>query len=198
MRLTILTAPIAAIVVGIVWLSAGRSVTEFADRFITVDVPVAKIDGVENLGGEIRAAGLTLTFGGLNNLPLDLRLHCNSANMALLKSGGHSFVLGPLTIPPDGSGRPDFSFVPGRGDEVSLAARRSLVGWPTPFEYTIMVQSPSWKRYVYYRLVWKKPSGATLIMLWRYEQDYFKGRGWIEPLMMWDFHTGLLRVEIHP
>src|SRR5690348_5995837 len=99
MRLiTLIVLLVVAAAVGTFWLSAGRSVTEFADRLITVDVPVAKIDGLNYLGGEIRVAGLTLTFGGIDNLPFDVKIHCNAENMASLTSGGRTFVLGPLTI----------------------------------------------------------------------------------------------------
>jgi hypothetical protein len=98
----------------------------------------------------------------------------------------------------DPSGRPDIYFVPERGDELSFAVSRSVLSWPTPFDYYIMVRTPRWKRYVYYRLVWKKRSGANLAMLWRYEQGYFAGSGWTKPAMMWNFQTGPLRADIHP
>jgi len=61
-----------------------------------------------------------------------------------------------------------------------------------------MIRSPWWKRYVYYRLVWSKRSGAKLEMLWRYEQDFYIPGAWTDPVMMWNGQTGLLRVTIHP
>lgn len=64
--------------------------------------------------------------------------------------------------------------------------------------HILSTRSPRWKRYVYYTLIWKKRSGATLTMRWRYEQDYYTHdpRGWTEPLMMWNGQTGLLSVDI--
>jgi hypothetical protein len=35
-------------------------------------------------------------------------------------------------------------------------------------------------------------------MRWRYERDFYVGKGWTDPLMKYDFHTGLESVEIFP
>ncbi len=68
--------------------------------------------------------------------------------------------------------------------------------------------SPSWKQHRYYQLIWKKPSGAKLEMLWRYEQYFYPGDGWGSGFMTCQgFHayegdvhssTGLIRVDIRP
>ena len=139
-----------------------------------------------------------MTFGSTNNLRSDLTLCSDSSNRVVLSSGGRSFVLGPRTNPIDPSGRPEIDLVPDAGDEASFTGDRSLVGWPTPFEFNFMIRSPWWKRYVYYRLIWSKRSGAKLEMRWRYEQDFYIAGAWTEPLMMWNGQTGLLRVTIHP
>jgi len=139
-----------------------------------------------------------MTFGSIDNLRFDLCLCSDAANRVVLKSGGRSFTLGPRTNPVDPSGRPEIYLIPERGDQVSFIITRSILSWPTPFEFDIMIRSPWWKRYVYYRMVWKKRSGAELTMNWRYEQDYFTGRGWTRPEMMFNYQTGLLRVDIHP
>jgi hypothetical protein len=196
--LSLLFVLVAPIVIGVVWLSAGRSLTILADRIAAVKVPTPTVDTLAYDGGSFRIGDLALTFGSLDNDRLGIGLHTDASNMIVLTTGGRSFILGLRTNPMDASGRPDIRLIPEQGDKVSLTATHSLLGWPTPFEYTIMIQTPSWKRYVYYRLMWKKRSGAELTMLWRYEQDYFSDRGWIRPAMMWDFHTGLLRVDIRP
>ena len=64
------------------------------------------------------------------------------------------------------------------------------------FEFNFMSRSPWWKRYIYYRLLWKKRSGARLAILWRYGQDYYAAGGWTSPEMMWNSQTGLLRVDL--
>jgi hypothetical protein len=95
------------------------------------------------------------------------------------------------------SGHPDIELVADPGDELSLRSSHSALGWPTPFEFKILGgTSPWWKRYVYYRLVWKKRSGSKLEMRWRYEQQYYSASGWSDPAMMWSSQTGLLSVEL--
>jgi len=188
---------IAVTAVVVLYPAAGRHLTLMADDLVTVPVPAPTVNKIA-YDGDFRFGDLSLTSGTLNNYPFLFTLCTTASKMVVLKAGGRSFILGPRTNAIDKSGRPDIDVVPEKGDEVSLTARRSLVGWPTPFDYTIMISSPSWRRYVYYRLVWKKRSGGELEMTWRYEQDYYRGRGWIDPAMMWDFRTGLLAVAIRP
>ena len=57
-------------------------------------------------------------------------------------------------------------------------------------------QSPSWKRHIHYRLLWKKPSGAKLEMLWRYEQYFYPELGWGSGFMTREGSTGLISVDI--
>jgi len=56
---------------------------------------------------------------------------------------------------------------------------------------------------MYYELRWKKPSGAILDMLWRYEQPFYgqqlvPGGGWGSGFGVHEGSTGLVRVEIRP
>src|SRR5438105_4019456 len=65
------------------------------------------------------------------------------------------------------------------GDEVALTVDRSWLSWPTPFETNFMTgHTTTWRRHRYYRLVWKKRSGATLEARWRYEQWRYPAFGW--------------------
>lgn len=197
MRFSLLLLLITTIALGIIWLCTGRYLTLLLDRFITVRVASIRVDKLEYDGGGFRAGEFSMTFGSIDNQRFDLTLHSDASKMVVLTSGGRFFILGPRTNSVDPSGRPDIHFIPERGDDLSLAATRSVLSWPTPFDFNIMIRTPWLKRYVYYRLVWKKRSGAALAMLWRYEQDYFAGSGWTTPAMMWNFQTGLLRVDIH-
>jgi hypothetical protein len=189
---------ITAVAVGIIWLCAGRYLTLLIDQIVTVRIASVPVNSLEYDGGGFRAGELSMTFGSLDNQRFDLTLHSDASNRVVLTSGGRSFILGPRTNPVDPSGRPEIYFIPEPGDELSFTTTRSILSWPTPFEFNIMMRSPWWKRYVYYRLVWKKRSGAELAMLWRYEQDYYAGSGWTTPAMMWNFQTGLRQVDIHP
>jgi len=85
------------------------------------------------------------------------------------------------------------------GDDASLVTRRSIVSWPTRFDLNFMTgQSPSLKRHIYYQLHWKKSSGATLEMLWRYEQYFYPRNGWGSGFMTREGSTGLIRLDIRP
>ena len=89
--------------------------------------------------------------------------------------------------------------VPPTADNALIEIRRSVLSWPTPFELNFMTgQSPSWKRRLYYRLLWKKSSGAKLEMTWRYEQYFYPGNGWASGLMTRQGPTGLIQVHISP
>jgi hypothetical protein len=195
MRSRLLITLVAILAVGAIWLSAGRNVSLLLDQVFSVALPAPTVEKAA-YDGDFRIGDLSLTNGTLSNYPFPLKLCTSASRMVVLKSGGRSFILGPRTNPIDPHGRPDIDFIPERGDQVTLSASRSILGWPTPLEFNFMAPSPSWKRYIYYRLTWKKGSGGELKMFWRYEQDYYRGRGWTQPMMMWDSHTGLLSVDI--
>lgn len=180
----------------IVWLAAGRPVTVFLDRVIpfpasSLPVTPLRYDGALVIGGT------PMTLGGIDNLRIPVAFTFDAANRTILDWGRDSFILGPRTSLLDRSGRTDFEFTSEPGDEVSFTRRKSLAGWPTPFDIRFLGgPAPWWKRYTYYRLIWKKRSGARLEILWRYEQQYYSKTGWTNPEMMWNSQTGVLSVKI--
>ena len=179
----------------VVWLAAGREVTSLLDRLITVRAMSLPVGTLKYDGGGLVVGDIALAFASLDNLRSDIRLASDASNRVILSKGADSFRLGPRLNPVDPSGRPDIELVAEPGDEVSLRSSQSALAWPTPFEIKILGgPSPWWKRYVYYRLVWKKRSGSKLEMLWRYEQQYYSASGWSDPAMMWNSQTGLLFV----
>ncbi|HZY60448.1 MAG TPA: hypothetical protein VFE56_11830 [Candidatus Binataceae bacterium] len=197
--IVVIRSLIIALALGVAWVYAGRQLALFLDRFITIGVTSLPVSPLEYDGGSLLIGKLQMTFGKTDNLNYDLCVQFDSRNRVLLSTGGRFFTMGPRTNPVDPSGRPEIDLISEPGDKLSFTAVRSALGWPTPLEFNIMIShSPWWKRYVYYRLVWNKPSGAKLEMLWRYEQDYYTATGWTEPLMMWNSQTGLLRVDIRP
>jgi hypothetical protein len=189
---------ISVVALAVAWLWVGRQVALLLDRIITGRAMSLPADRFMYDGGGFVIGEKRMEFALTNNLRADLGLTFDSSNRVILSSGHNAFILGPRTSPADPSGRPEFTFTAEPGDEVSFAARESLLGWPTPFEFSILGgSSPWWKRYVYYRLVWKKPSGARLEMWWRYERDFYSGTGWTKPMMMFgETETGLLTVDI--
>jgi hypothetical protein len=92
---------------------------------------------------------------------------------------------------------PEWTRPPAPGDELSFTLERSLLPWPTPFAFNFMTgQTPSRKRHLYYRLVWKKRSGASLEMIWRYEEWYYPANGWTGASMTSQGSTGLVHARL--
>jgi hypothetical protein len=196
-RLILIRSVMLAIALAFAWLLAGRRLALLLDRAVTVGGMSLPSGPLHYDGGGFRIGGLPMTFGGINNLRFDLRLSSNATGLVSLETGGRSFPLGARAGSADPSGRPEFNIAPEAGDLISFTSRRSALGWPTPFEYSFMTpRSPWWRRNVYYQLSWKKPSGPTLEMFWRYEQRFYRGSGWTQPEMLWNSRTGLLRVAI--
>src|SRR6516165_10905104 len=81
-------------------------------------------------------------------------------------------------------------------DTTSLVLENSLLGWPAPFTLAgtyLSGASTTWMRHLYYRLSWRKVSGAQLAMVWRCEQGWERINGWHN----FGFEE-LIRVEITP
>lgn len=187
---------ISAVALAVVWLAAGRHLALLLERVVSGPAVSLPVDPLVYDGGGFVIGEKSMTFAETNNLRGDLDARIDSSGHVVFCAGHNAFILGPLTAASP-SGRPDFKFRPEPGDEVSFTMRNSLLPWPTPFEVNWLGgSSPRWKQYVYYRLAWKKSSGAKLEMLWRYEREYYSGKGWTEPLMMWNSQTGLLSVNI--
>ena len=151
---------VTALALAFAWVFVGRQLT-LLDRFVTIKTVSLAVNPLEYDGSGFLIGQLPMTFGSIDNQRFDLALRSDSANRIVLSSGGQSFTLGPRTNPVDPSGRPEIDFVPEPGDELTFTAARSVLAWPTPFEFNIMIpHSPWWKRYVYFRLLWKLHRGS--------------------------------------
>jgi hypothetical protein len=180
--------------VTIVWLLGARQFSLLLDRLFTArlySLPVAPLAYSQD----------TLWIGGVSLSlspdvrPIDVHVYCDSGNRVMLSSGGRLFAMGVCTSH-GAPGTGEFDFIPNPGDEVSLMVNRSIVSWPT-FELNFMTgQSPTWRRDLYYRLVWKKASGARLAMVWRFEQGFYANDGWTSGTMIREGSTGLLDVDV--
>jgi hypothetical protein len=182
------------------WVFGGRQLSLFIDRYKTIEIASSRINSIAYEGGG--TAGVFTVNDlrlSLNDVSPKISLSIGSTkdNQFALASGGKVFAFGPLASAAENTGY-NLATVPQAGDDAVLETRRSAVSWPTPFDLNLMTgQSPSWKRHLYYRLRWKKPSGATLEMLWRYEQYFYPANGWGSGFMTHQGATGLIQVEIH-
>jgi hypothetical protein len=195
MRAIIIKSLIVLVAVAIAWLFAARPLSLIVDRFYTAPLSSLPVSPLAYSLDTLWIGDLSLSLSP-DVRPIDVRMHCDSANRVILSSGGRLFTLGTCTRRmPARTG--EFQFVPASGDEVSLVVSRSLISWPTPFELNFMTgAAPSWKRDLYYRLRWKKPSGAELTMLWRFEQGFYHDDGWTAGTITRAGSTGLLYLEL--
>jgi hypothetical protein len=180
------------------WIFGGRQLSLFMDRFGTIETTSARIDSIayegSGTGGVLRINDLALSLDETNGLTPNIGT--TKDDQLALAVGGKVFAFGPLSSPAD-STDDHLAATLQAGDNASLTIRRSVLNWPTPFDFNFMTgQSPSWKRHIYYRLLWNKPSGAKLEMLWRYEQYFYPGNGWASGFMTREGSTGLISVDL--
>jgi len=178
------------------WIFGGRQISLFIDRYKTSETTSARINSItyegSGTGGILRVNHLALSLNDTSG-PSPSIGSTKDGQLALA-AGGKVFAFGPPR-----SEAENLATVPPAGDQAFITIRRSALSWPTPFDMNLMTgQSPSWKRHVYYQLHWKKPSGARLEMLWRYEQYFYPANGWGNGFMTKEGSTGLVEVDIRP
>jgi hypothetical protein len=197
MRSIIIKSLAALIALAFAWLFGARPLALVVDRFYTAPLSSLPVSPLAYSLDTLWIGDLSLSLSPAVR-PIDVRMYCDPGNRVILSSGGRLFVLGQCTRRmPARTG--EFQFVPDSGDDVSLIVSRSIISWPTPFEINFMTgAAPSWKRDLYYRLIWKKPSGAQLTMLWRFEQGFYHDDGWTAGTMTRAGSTGLLQLSLIP
>jgi hypothetical protein len=178
------------------WIFGGRQLSLFLDRFGTIEMASSRIKSVvyegTGTGGILHVNDLALSLNDRTGPSPNIGTTKN--DQLGLADGGKVFPLGPLRAEGE-----NLATVPPAGDAAFVEIRRSILSWPKPFEFNFMTgQSPSWKRHLYYRIHWKKSTGATLEMLWRYEQYFYPGNGWANGFMVREGSTGLIQLEIQP
>ena len=176
------------------WIFYGHKISLLLDRFGTIEVTSARINSIayqgDGTGGILHVNDLELGLNDRNGPTPSIGTTKN--DQLALADRGKVFAFGPVRTEAE-----NLATVPPAGDDASIEIRRTILNWPTPFETNFMTgHSPSWKRHLYYRVNWKKSSGANLEMLWRYEQYFYPGNGWASGFMTHQGSTGLIRVDI--
>jgi hypothetical protein len=176
------------------WIFGGRQVSLFFDRFGTIETTSARIHSLvyegNGTGGILHVNDLGLSLNDSNSPAPNIGT--TKDDQLGLANGGKVFAFGPAR-----SQAENLAVVPPAGDDAFVEIRRSILDWPTPFDLNFMTgNSPSWKRHLYYRLLWKKSSGSKLEMLWRYEQYFYPANGWASGFMTRAGSTGLIQVAI--
>jgi hypothetical protein len=178
------------------WIFNGRQISLFIDRFGTIETASERISSIayegSGTGGILHVNDLALGLNDKNGPTPNIGTTKND-QLGLAESG-KVFAFGPPR-----SEAENLAAVPPAGDDAFIEIRRSVLSWPTPFDFNFMTgHSPAWKRHIYYRLLWKKSSSAKLEMLWRYEQYFYSANGWGSGFMTREHSTGLTRVNIEP
>jgi hypothetical protein len=176
------------------WIFYGYKISLLLDRFGTIEVTSARINSIayqgNGTGGILHVNDLELSLNDRNGPTPSIGTTKN--DQLALADRGKVFAFGPVRTEGE-----NLATVSPAGDDTSIEIRRSILNWPTPFETNFMTgHSPSWKRHLYYRVRWRKSSGANLEMLWRYEQYFYPGNGWASGFMTRQGSTGLIRVDI--
>jgi hypothetical protein len=188
------------------WIFLGRQLSLLVDRLGTIEIASVPVHSVayegSGAGGWLTVNDVHLSLDNANS-KIVLSIGSTKDNQFAVASGGKVFALGPLKSTAE-NGSDYLAVVPPTGDEALFVTRRSALSWPTPFDFNFMTgHSPSWKRDLYYHLFWKKSSGGTLQMVWRYEQSFYgrelvPGNGWDSGFAVREGSTGLVLVEIRP
>ena len=192
--LAILIAFVIAILATLIF--GGRRISLFLDRVGTIETVSKRVNSLvyngRGTGGTLRVNDLELSLNDRNDPAPSIGTTKN--DQLGLADTGKVFAFGPAR-----SEAENLVTAPPAGDDAFIEIRRSTLSWPTPFEVNFMTgHSPSWKRHLYYRLLWKKPSGAKLEMLWRYEQYFYPVDGWASGFMTYKGSTGLIQLDIQP
>src|SRR5215831_3295425 len=181
-RILILLATLAVGLVSLaaLWIFRGREISSFLDRYWTVETRFAPIQWIayegSGTGGVLIANDINLSLNDVKP-GLSLSVGSTKGNQLALASSGKVFPFGPLKSASEDVAE-HLATSPPPGDQALLATRHSVLSWPTPFDLNLMTgESPSWKRHIYYEIRWRKSSGVTLEMLWRYEQFFYPGKG---------------------
>jgi hypothetical protein len=195
-QVAIVIALLAAM--SILWIFAGRQLSLWLDSFGTADVKTLRLSSViyegAVTGGAFRIGDMILPTSAPDNRPFPINIQSDAHGGFVLTKDAKAF---PLGKPRDENASAGRQFVPDPGDELVLTTKKSVLSWPTPFDFNFMTgQSPSWKRHLYYRVRWKKPDGAKLQMIWRFEQYFDSSNGWTSGFMTHEGSTGLIKVDI--
>ena len=178
------------------WIFGGPQLSLLLDRFWTIETASSRINSVvyegSGTGGLLHINDIALSLNDRNG-PSPTVGTTKNGELALADRG-KVFAFGPPR-----SDAENLATAPPPSDDAFIQIRRSVLSWPTPFDFNFMTgHSPSWKRHLYYRVLWTKPSGAQLQMLWRYEQYFYPGNGWASGFMTREGSTGLIRLAIRP
>ena len=195
--LIILFAVIATM--SILWIFAGRQISEFVDRFAITEGQSRSVHSISYQGtGEGGEFEIHLPPGRLNLslVPLSPHIGSDKENQLALANAGKVFALGPL----HSADNDNFAAEVPNDDTALVKFDHGFLPWPD-FTRSKAAYFVVWRRHWYAQLVWTKANGATLKMLWRSKglADEMLGQGIVfddSSLLPAPEITDLIRIEI--
>src|SRR5438094_8028967 len=144
------------------WIFRGRQVSLFIDRFGTIETASARISSIayegSGSGGVLHLNDLGLSLNDVGPNQPTPNIGTTKDDQLALAAGGKVFAFGPPR-----SEAENLAAVPPAVDDAFIRIRRSALSWPTPFDFNFMTgHSPSWKRHLYYQVLFMKRSRAKL------------------------------------
>jgi len=196
MRKTLIALLILILAMPILWLWRGRDFSMLIDRFHLIETSSRPIKTIAYEGngadGILHVDDLDLSLNETELGSARPSIGTTKDDQLALSFGGKVFPFGPIK-----AGTGSLVAATPSGDVATISIQHSPISWPNFFETNFMTgRSPSWKRHIYQKLVWKKPTGAKLEMLWRYEQYFYPEDRWVEAFMTRPGSTGLIRIDI--
>ena len=177
---------IAGVIVGgtlIWWFAAGSSLVGLVDRITTTPVDsMAPVRFAFDEGNDATFETPKFTVGDRQRAATAWRVAERSDGRLSLETKDGSFVFGLLTRRESrGGDKHRYDFVADSGDVVSLTRSESRLSWPRPLVINWLGgPAARWVRHVYFRLVWRKPSGDVLDVVWRDQKRFQEGSGWAD------------------
>jgi hypothetical protein len=181
MRLAVILGILALALLGLAaaWLLAGRQLVLLVDRVATGPPETLPVGRYVYGPTSLTINDKNLELMDVHEFPVDIRYDISKDGRLTLHTQKKAFPLGTRIGPPRADGLPEYPFTADEGDVVSFTRYRSLLAWPTPFETNFMTgYSPRWRRNLYYRLNWRKKSGDSFGLVWRFEEGFYLEQGW--------------------
>jgi hypothetical protein len=196
MRKVLIILLLVIVTISILWLWQARDLSILVDRFKTVETSSRPIKTVSyeggGTGGVLHIDDRSLSLNEVELGGPQPNVGTTKDNQLALSFAGNVFPFGPIQ---EGTG--NLAATVPTSDTATISIKHSELSWPSLFEINFMTgNSPKWKRQIYLKLVWKKPTGAKLEMLWRYEQYFYRDDHWVEAFMSRPGFTGLIRIDI--
>ena len=159
MRKILIALLILIAMMSILWMFAGRQISQFVDQYKIAEVTSQSL---QSIGYEGSGDGGTLLTDDhrLTLSPINPHIGSTKENELALASAGKVFAFGPLRSSESLAANVESS------DTALLTRQRSYLAWPS-----FNAAQLTWNRAEYYRFTWKKQNGAKLEMLWSVGED---------------------------